>query len=140
MSAGPVLGSTKPTLPPAEIGWPLLPVPDAAGALAWPDLDTSVRQTIEAILRTSPGERIMRPAFGAGLERLVHMPNTLETRASAQAAVEGALRLHEPRILLDRVDVDEGADPRELLIVIAYRLRPTGAPRRLEARAMVGAL
>lgn len=136
---GPVLTLSRPVAPVPEIGWPLLPVPNADGALAWPDLDASVRQTIEAILRTAPGERLMRPEFGAGLEALVHAPNTLETRAAAQAAVEEALRLHEPRILLDHVDVDPGEDPRVLLITLSYRLRPTGEPRRLQARAPVGA-
>ena len=54
------------TAPP--IGWPLLPVPED-GVLAFPDLEDSVRQSIQVILLTRPGERLMRPQFGAGLDQ-----------------------------------------------------------------------
>lgn len=136
--SGPRPTLSRPVGPRHSIGWPLMPVPDAEGALGWPSLDASVRQSIEMILRVTPGERLMRPAFGAGLEALVHQPNTLETRARAQAAILEALRRHEPRILLDAVAVDPGADERELKITLSYRLRPTGTPVTLTARAPVG--
>jgi uncharacterized protein len=137
--SGPVASTTRPVLPKLAVGWPLLPTPDADGALAWPSAPISVKQMIEVILRTAPGEQLMRPAFGAGLETLMHTPNTLTVRAKAQEAVVAAVRRYEPRILLDRVDVDEGADPRELLVTLSYRLSLTGAPAQLTARVPVGA-
>jgi len=137
--SGPVLTSSKPRLPGIGVGWPLLAVPDADGVLAWPDPARSVRQMIEIILRTTPGELLMRPAFGAGLEALIHAPNTLATRAQAHDAIVAAIRLHEPRVVLDRVDVEEGADPRELLVTLACRLALTDEPIQLQARVPVGA-
>lgn len=136
---GPIPTSAKPNLPSIPVGWPLLSVPDSDGRLNWPDAPTSVRQMIEAILRTAPGEQLMRPAFGAGLEALIHEPNTLTTRARVHDAITNAIRRYEPRIILDRVDVDAGADPRELLVTLSYRLTLTGAPVRIEARVPVGA-
>lgn len=136
--AGPLPTLSKPQRPRDAVAWPLMPVPDEDGALGWPDLDASVRQSIEFILRVTPGERLMRPAFGAGLEALLHEPNTLETRARAQEAIQASLRLHEPRIILDGVAVDPSEDGRELLITLNYRLSPTGAAVRLTARAPVG--
>ena len=59
------------------IGWPLLSLPDDHGQLGYPDLAESVRQTIRAILVTRPGEQLMRPDFGAGLELLLHEPNSV---------------------------------------------------------------
>ena len=47
MSGGPILTTAKPTLPQIARGWPLLPVPDADGVLAWPDPVVSIRQMIE---------------------------------------------------------------------------------------------
>jgi Baseplate wedge protein gp25 len=79
--SGPVVSSARPALPALAVGWPLLPTPDADGALAWPTAAISVKQMIEVILRTAPGEQLMRPEFGAGLVRLVPEPNTLATRA-----------------------------------------------------------
>lgn len=121
------------------VGWPLLPVPGPDGRITWPDGAASVRQAIEAILRTVPGERLMRPAHGAGLERLVHQPNTLATRAQAQEAVTAALRLYEPRILLDRVDVAEGPGATAITVTVAYRLLPGGEAASVSARVAVGA-
>jgi Bacteriophage baseplate protein W len=137
--SGPVLATTRPVLPTVATGWPLLPVPDEEGRLLWPDPETSIRQMIEVILRTAPGEQLMRPRFGAGLEGLIHQPNTLTTRAEAHDAIVAAVRLYEPRVLLDRVDVDPGRDPRELVVTLAYRLVLTGAAAQIVARVPVGA-
>jgi len=114
------------------VGWPLLPLPDEHGLLAWPDADTSVRQTIEAILRTRPGEQLMRPRFGGGLEEFVHEQNTLVTRRRIQDAIVDALTKWEPRIDLDRVDVwDVPKDATQVRVEIAYRLRRTGATQQI---------
>ncbi len=137
--SGPILTNAKPTLPQIARGWPLLPVPDEEGKLAWPDPVISVREMIEVILRTAPGEQLMRPRFGAGAAAMLHSPNDLTTRAQMHDAIVTALKLYEPRILADRVDVDPGPDPREVLVTIAYRLVLTGETRRLEARIPVGA-
>ena len=116
-----------------------MPVPDEDGSIGWPDFTTSVRQMIEVILRTAPGEQLMRPAFGAGLEALINQPNTLTTRAEAQDRITAALRAYEPRILVDRLDVDPGADPRELIVTLAYRLSLTGDAQQIQAAVPVGA-
>lgn len=73
------------SLPRPLIGWPLLPLPDAHGRLNYPTLDQSVRQSIEVILRTRPGEQLMRPDFGAGLAAFLHEPNVLTTRRRIRA-------------------------------------------------------
>ena len=137
--SGPILTSSRGNEPRPLLCWPLLPVPDADGRLAFPDLETSVRQRIEAVLRTNPGEQLMRPEFGAGLELLVHKPNTAELRAATQATITEAIRIYEPRILLDKVTVVPGKDLRELLITIAYRIRAIGTMGQVSARVPVGA-
>ena len=83
------------------IGWPLLPLPDEDGRLGYPDLAESVRQTIRAILSTRPGEQLMRPDFGAGLELLLHEPNSIATRRRIRELVQSSLERWERRILLD---------------------------------------
>src|SRR5690554_1415332 len=101
--SGPVLSSASGTRFAEPIGWPLMPVPDADGRLHYPDLATSVRQRIEAILRTSPGEQLMRSTFGVGLERLIHQPNTLALRSGLEERIAEHLAAFEPRILIDRI-------------------------------------
>lgn len=118
--------------PPPPIGFPLRFVPDAAGELRFPTLETSVRQAIEAILRTRPGEQLARPDFGAGLAELLHEPNTAATRRRVQDLVTASLQRWEPRIDLDRVDVIEvPGEPSRLRVEIAYRLRATQAPQEI---------
>jgi hypothetical protein len=119
-------------VPPPLIGWPLLAVPDADGRLAYPTLAESVRQMIEVILRTRPGEQLMRPEFGAGLENLLHEPNTLTTRARMRDLIADSLERWERRILVDRIDVREVADrPSHVRVEIGYRVRRTGAAEQL---------
>jgi uncharacterized protein len=117
---------------PPLIGWPLLPVPDAEGRLMYPTLAESVRQTIEVVLRTRPGEQLMRPEFGAGIQTLLHEPNTLATRARLRDLVSDALGRWERRIIVDRLDVQEVPDrPTHVRVEIGYRIRRTGALHRL---------
>ena len=110
------------------IGWPLLPLPDAAGQLLWPDLARSVRDAIRTTLSTRPGEQLMRPEYGAGLARLLQQPNTLATRRQIRDLVQSALARWERRILLDGVEVWEvDGEPSHVRVEIAYRLARTGA-------------
>lgn len=79
-----------------------------------------VRQAIEQILDTEPGERIMLPGFGCGLRRYLMEPNTLTTRTAMEKDIESALAVWEPRIRLDGVTVTADDDPTLLWIEIAY--------------------
>lgn len=120
-------------LPPsALIGWPLLPLPDSNGRLNYPTLEESVRQSIRVILSTRPGEQLMRPTFGAGLEKFLHDQNTLTTRRRVRDLVMESLERWERRISVDRVEVREVPDePTKIRVEVAYRLRRTGAPQQL---------
>jgi phage baseplate assembly protein W len=119
--------STSPLL-----GWPLLPLPDANGQLHWPSLEQSVAQQIRVILQTRPGEQLMRPAFGAGLENFLHEPNTLTTHRRIRDLITTSLARSEQRIVVDDISVTTPDDqPGQVRVEIAYRLRRTGAANRL---------
>lgn len=117
---------------PPPIGWPLLPLPDASGQLHWPTLEQSVAQQIRVILQTRPGEQLMRPAYGAGLENFLHAPNDLNTHRRIRELVGAQLARGETRIVVDDISVTAPAgEPGQVRIEIAYRLRRTGAASRL---------
>ncbi len=117
------------------IGWPLLAVPDANGELRYPDLASSVRAQIQVLLATQPGEQLMRPTFGAGLEALLGEPNTIATRTRIRELVLEALARWEPRITVDGVTVEPVADSQAgnrgsevangVRVQISYRLLRT---------------
>lgn len=116
----------------ALIGWPLLPRPDEHGEIRYPSLAESVRQSIEVILRTRPGEQLMRPAFGGGLANYLHEPNSLTTQRRIRDDILASLGNHETRIILDRVEVTEAPnEPSHVRIEVAYRLRRTGTAQQL---------
>jgi phage baseplate assembly protein W len=116
------------------ISWPLLPKPTSDGALEYPDLDRSVRDAIRILLLTRPGEQLMRPRFGAGLDNFRDENNTLAVRRRIQLDITNTLQAYEPRIALDRIDVDPVADaPGEIHIRIHYRLVRTGQAQTMGA-------
>ena len=113
-------------------GWsfPVRPEP-FGGRLPYEDGPEKVRQAIEIILDTEPGERIMRPTFGCGLRAYLMMPNTVATRALIKRDVMLALSAWEPRIDLVSVDVTPGDDPSLVFIGIAYTHVRDGRPGNL---------
>ncbi len=136
--SGPILTSSRGAQIRPPLCWPLLPLPDEDGRLHFPDLETSVRHRIEAVLRTSPGEQLMRPYFGAGLELAIHKPNNAGVRAELQRDIAAHVGAFEPRILLDRVDVEPGDDPSVLMVTIAYRIRQIGVATAMTVSVPVG--
>ncbi|MBV5316392.1 MAG: GPW/gp25 family protein [Desulfobulbaceae bacterium] len=114
------------------VNWPLLGLPDSEGRLSYPTLEESVRQSIKIILQTNPGERVMQPGYGGGLERYLHEPNTLTTRRRIRDLITTSLERWESRILLDRVDVWEVEQrPDTVRIEIVYRLRRTNRAQQM---------
>lgn len=117
---------------PEPLGWPLLPVPDADGNLAYPTLAQSVREAIQVILSTRPGEQLQRPGFGGGLEALLTEPNTVATRTRIHELIADALQRWEPRIDVESIAVDTmDGEPGSVRVEIAYRLKRTQQAARV---------
>jgi len=122
-------------LPAPPLGWPLFPRPDASGQLHFPSLAESVRENLQVILSTRPGEQLRRLDYGAGLTDYLGQPDTLTTRSRIVERVTESIQRWEQRILLDRVDVqDQPGRPGILRVEVAYRLRRTGEARTLGVR------
>lgn len=84
-----------------------------------------IRDMIELILFTAPGERVMRPDFGAGVLQLVFAPLSQERAAAAQFVIQGALQQHlADRIAVQAVTAD--AEDSTLRIRISYIVLLTG--------------
>jgi phage baseplate assembly protein W len=113
------------------VGWPFLPVP-ANGVLAFPTLEQSVRDSIRVILMTRPGEQLMRPRYGAGLQNFLDEGNTVALRAQIQTTILQSLQNYENRITVDAVDVDPVPNaPGEVQVQIYYRLLRTNAAQQI---------
>jgi phage baseplate assembly protein W len=65
---------------------------DGRGRSASTAQDDHIRDLIEQVLFTAPGERVNRPTFGSGVLELVFEPNSATLGAATQLAVQGALQ------------------------------------------------
>ncbi|MFF4618982.1 GPW/gp25 family protein [Nonomuraea jabiensis] len=98
---------------------------DAHGRSATTTDEDHVRDMVEQLLFTIPGERVNRPDFGTGVLRLVFAPNSPELAGAVEYTLQAALQQWLPDDLrVERVDVraEEGA----LLVSVAYVLLLTG--------------
>ncbi len=81
--------------------------------------DDHIRDLIEQVLFTSPGERVMRPDFGAGLLDLIFEPNSSTLAATTQMLIHSALQLNLSHLIaVQGVDVEN--DDAALRIVVRY--------------------
>ena len=88
-------------------------------------LDDHVRDLVEQLVFTSPGERVNRPTFGAGLQQLVFAPNSVELASALQFLVQGALQQYLAD-LIDVSSVEVDAVDSQLVVQISYVVRRTG--------------
>jgi len=65
---------------------------DGRGRTASTDQDAHIRDLVEQVLFTTPGERVNRPDFGSGLMQLVFAPTSDELATATQFLVQGALQ------------------------------------------------
>lgn len=97
---------------------------DGRGRTASTGPDAHVRDMIEQVLMTAPGERVMRPDFGAGLLQLVFEPGGLAVAATTQYLVQSALeRTLSDVIAVEAVEVE--ALDSAVVVTVAYVVRRT---------------
>lgn len=107
-------------------GWDFPIRINAKGGLSWSSGPARIQNAIWIILKTSLGERVMRPRFGSRVNDFVFRPNSSTVRTELVTAVKRALLQSEPRIDLEHVRAEPVEnDPSQVLVSIQYRLRTT---------------
>lgn len=88
-----------------------------------------VREVLEMVLFTTPGERVMRPTFGTGIRQLVFAPASAEVAAATQHLVRSALQ----QWLSEWIEVQDvavsGVD-NQLTVTVTYLSRSTREQER----------
>lgn len=98
--------------------------------------DDHIRNMIEQLLFTNPGERVNRPEFGSGLLQLIFAPNSPELAATLQFTMQAALQTW----LGDVIEVqglDVTSTDSRLQVIVNYVVRRTGE-QRIEQFEQVG--
>ena len=97
---------------------------DGRGRTAQTDAETHIRDLIEQVLFTAPGERVNRPDFGSGLLQLVFAPNSDALAGAVEAGVQAALqRWLGDLVLVEAVDVV--SEDATLGVTVRYVVRRT---------------
>lgn len=117
-------------------GWALPVDRDTQGRVALASGPERVRQALQMLLGTEPGERIMRPDYGCALRALAFEPATAATAHLARFRIDEAIRRWEPRVELIDVRVEPEFDtqgrPTGLLRGdVIYRIKATNSLDRL---------
>lgn len=90
------------------------------------DQEADIASSLEIILTTSIGERVMAPDFGCNLEDLLFesLDTTLKTLVADQ--IETALIYYEPRIDIEKISLDTDRDLEGIVLIeVVYRVRST---------------
>ncbi|HEX2049884.1 MAG TPA: GPW/gp25 family protein [Actinomycetota bacterium] len=105
-----------------NVDWPFHV--DGSGRAATTSDADHVRDLVEQVLFTAPGERVNRPAFGTGLPQLVFAPNSPELATTTQFLVQGALQQWLGDVVVVEA-VDVVADDALLEVTVQYSVRRT---------------
>jgi len=110
-------------------GWSFPPQFDkAARGLVMLEEEKDIESSLEILLSTKIGERVMQPTYGCNLDDMVFESMNLTMLTYMKDLIENAILYHEPRIDLEKLDIDT-TDQNEgvLLIVLHYIVRTTNS-------------
>lgn len=98
---------------------------DARGRTALTNRPGYLRDLVAQVLFTAPGERVMRPNFGAGVAQLLFEPGGVEVAATARLLIQSALQQWLGDIIEIR-DVEVASDDATISILVSFAERRTG--------------
>ncbi|MEX8521107.1 MAG: GPW/gp25 family protein [Leptothrix sp. (in: b-proteobacteria)] len=87
--------------------------------------DVHVRDMIEQLLFTSPGERVNRPDFGSDLMQLVFAPNSSELATALRFTLQASLQQYLGDLIEVRT-LDVSSDDERFIVNVDYLVRKTG--------------
>jgi phage baseplate assembly protein W len=97
---------------------------DSRGRTALTDTNDHIRDMLEQLLFTNPGERVNRPDYGSGIQQLIFATTSPEVAAALQFTLKSAIQ----RWLGDLIEVqalEVVSEDSTLSIFISYIVRRT---------------
>ena len=103
------------------------------GVAVTTDADRHLRDKIEAVLFTAPGERVNAPSFGVGLTSATFEGLNDLTVAAFEFRIAQALRRDlGDELIVDGLSIETAPDSGELLLRLVFRRREDRTQRNLE--------
>lgn len=96
----------------------------AGGDIVMVEGALDIQQSLQILLSTRPGERVLQPDFGCNLDTMLFEPLTLSLLSLMQDTVKTAIIRHEPRIIVNDVRIDASAQLEgTVMIQVDYTIR-----------------
>lgn len=101
---------------------------DDLGRTALTNDDDHIRDMVEQLLLTNPGERVNRPDFGSGLLHMVFAPNSPELAGAIQFTIQASLQQWMGD-LIEVQTLEVTSRDSTLGVLVQYVVRQTGEVR-----------
>ncbi len=94
--------------------------------------EEDIKSSLEILLSTRLGERIMVPDYGCNLDELLFKPLNLTLKTYVVDLIKKAILYHEPRINVNKIAIDPVNELNgELLIKLDYTIRSTNSRKNM---------
>ena len=110
-------------------GWSFPPHFDASsGVVEMTSDEQDIQLSLQILLSTRKGERVMEPGYGCNLDELVFEPMTTTFKSYIREMVRTAILYYEARIDLNLVKIDDSRETEGvILIILDYTVRTTNS-------------
>ncbi len=103
---------------------------NAVGGMAMSEGADNIEESVQCIIGTAVGERVMRPSFGCRIHDFVFHPNSPSTCGLVAFYVKEALQKWEPRIAnIDVRAAPEVDDESIMMVEVNYKIISTNVDR-----------
>ena len=94
--------------------------------------EADIKSSLEILLSTRLGERIMVPGYGCNLDELMFKPLNLTLKTFVVDLIKTAILYHEPRIDINKINIDPTNELEGVLLInLDYTVRTTNSRKNM---------
>lgn len=94
--------------------------------------EADIKSSLEILLSTRLGERVMVPGYGCNLDELLFNPLNLTLKTFVTDLIKTAILYHEPRIDVNKIDIDPTNELEGVLLInLDYTIRTTNSRKNM---------
>lgn len=110
-------------------GWSFPPTfNQAAGRVEMTSDEADIQLSLQILLATRKGERVMVPDYGCNLDDMVFEPMTTTFKTYIRETIKTAILYYEARIELNLINIDDSREIEGIILVILdYTVRTTNS-------------
>lgn len=104
----------------------------SSGEVKMLEAEEDIRSSLEILLATRLGERVMVPNYGCNLDELLFNPLNQGLKTYVVDLIKTAILYHEPRIDVQKIDISQSNELEGLLLIqLDYIIRQTNSRRNM---------